>query len=73
MSAPKGILLLNCRVCDDILRVDEDYPRPCQCGKSGARYVKGEWILSGPSRFLLIPFEQYDGAVKGLPRVWQVV
>lgn len=67
------ILLLNCRSCDDILRLDEDRPRPCSCGGSAARFVKGEWMLSGNARLLKIDFEEYDGAAKGLRRVWEVV
>lgn len=69
----EGILLLNCRSCDDILRLDEDRPRPCMCGASCGRFSRGAWVLSGPSRILRITFEEYDGAIKGLPRRWEVV
>jgi len=68
-----GILLLNCRTCDDILRLDEDHVRACLCGGATARFVKGAWVLSGNSRLLSIPFEQYDGAAKGLLRTWKVI
>ena len=68
-----GILLLNCRSCEDIQRLDEDHPRPCFCGKSAARFVGGKWITSGSCRILKISFEEYDGAAPGLVRKWEVV
>jgi hypothetical protein len=72
-SQQGGIILLNCTSCDDILRLDEDQPRPCLCGKATARLVSGKWLTSGPSRLLRISFEDYDGAVRGLARTWRVI
>jgi hypothetical protein len=72
-ALPGGIILLNCTSCDDILRLDEDHVRPCFCGKATARFVQGKWLTSGPSRLLHIAYEDYDGAVPGLPRTWRVV
>jgi len=68
-----SILLLNCRSCDDILRLDEEHPRPCLCGASAARFIGGSFVLSGPARLLSISFEDYDGAAKGIPKRWEVV
>ena len=67
------ILLLNCRSCDDILRLDEERGRACLCGMSAARFVAGKWMVSGNARLLKIDFEQYDGAAKGLKRTWEVM
>lgn len=72
-SACQAILLLNCRSCDDILRMDEEFQRPCMCGKSTARFVSGKWMVSGPTRMISISFEQYDGAAPGLSRTWMVL
>jgi hypothetical protein len=72
-SADRAILLLNCRSCDDILRVDEHHPRVCMCGKSTARRVHDDWICSGPSRLLSITFEEYDGAAPGIYRRWKAL
>ena len=66
------ILLLNCRVCDDIVRVHEDSPRICFCGQSAAKFVDGEFVHTGTSRVIEIELEEYDGAAPGEPRRWTV-
>ncbi len=73
-SRETSILLLNCKSCDDILRLEEDHLRPCLCGQSTARPdARGQWIVAGPARLMSIPFEEYDGAIKGAPRKWFLV
>jgi hypothetical protein len=72
-SSETGILLLNCKSCDDILRLDEDHPRPCLCGASSARFVQKNWMLSGPARLMRISFEDYDGAIPGLALTWELL
>jgi len=64
--------LLNCRQCDDIVRLLEEMPRTCFCGKSAGRFTGKEFVLSGPCRTLLIELEEYDGAAPGKPRKWTV-
>lgn len=65
-----GILLLNCKSCDDIVRVD-DLSRPCHCGKSSVRFdAQGTPELSGQGRLMTIPFEDYDGAIPGETKTW---
>jgi hypothetical protein len=66
------IQLLNCRICDDILRVHEEMPRTCLCGKSAARYTGKEFSFTGSCRILIIDIEEYDGAAPGKPRKWTV-
>ncbi len=65
---------MNCRSCDDILRLDEDHaPRPCLCGKATARFVSDGWILAGSARLMRIAFEEYDGAAPGMQRRWELL
>lgn len=66
------ILLLNCRHCEDILRLQEDLSRTCFCGKSAGRFIGKEFVISGPSRMIEIDIEEYDGAAPGEARKWRV-
>ena len=66
------MLLLNCRVCDDILRAHDDMPRSCLCGASRTETVNEELRFIGHCRVLEIEVEQYDGAAPGQDRTWRV-
>lgn len=72
MKKQPPIQLLNCRECEDILRVHEEMPRTCLCGKSAARFSGKAFVFSGPARILLIDTEEYDGAVPGKPSKWTI-
>lgn len=68
-----AIGLLNCRRCDDIVKLIEK-SRSCECGASSGR-LENESAgaeVTGPARVLLIPWESYDGIVEGEERAFQV-
>lgn len=71
-SKQPPIQILNCRECDDMLRVLEEMPRTCFCGKSAARFTGKEFQFSGPCRALLIDIEEYDGSAPGKTSKWTV-
>lgn len=71
-SRHEPIVLLNCRECDDILRITEGHARTCECGKSAARFAAGTLLRTGPSRVIEIDIEEYDGAAPGEDRKWRV-
>ena len=66
------IQLLNCRECDDILRLHEEQPRTCFCGKSAGRFDGKVFVVSGLARLLEISIEEYDRAAPGEDRKWRV-
>lgn len=70
-SRSQSILLLNCRNCDDILRLNDDVARSCLCGQSKATIEDGEVVTTGPSRIFEIDYEQYDGAAPGENKIWR--
>ena len=64
------ICLLNCRSCEDILRLTEKR-RTCECGKSTGNMVKVKGGGEEPhidgtyARILAMQFEDYDRLVPG--------
>ena len=78
MSKPEkkpreSILVLNCRLCDDLQRLQEDRPRSCLCGKSAGRLdAHGATRVEGPARVIEIDIEEYDGAGPGEDRKWRI-
>lgn len=66
--------LLNCRNCDDVLRLGP-HVRRCDCGQTSGHLdgTRIPPIVEGfHARVLKIDWEQYDSAVPGETRRWQV-
>lgn len=68
---PPPLLLMNCRQCDDVLKLVGRI-RVCECASSSGRESDGQALTDGPCRVLAIDWEQYDGAVPREPRTWFV-
>lgn len=67
------MFLLNCRSCDDVVKL-VDKLRSCECGRSqGAHYANGSHHVSGPARVLTITWEAYDGITEGESRPFTVL
>jgi hypothetical protein len=66
--------LLNCRACDDVVKLVEK-SRSCECGKSSGLLngVGGLYWLIGPCRALAITWEAYDGITEGESRPFIVL
>jgi len=69
---PPPLLLLNCRQCDDILKLVDTGTRACECARSSGTLRAGVAQTEGPCRVLAIDWEQYDGAAPRQPRTWCV-
>lgn len=75
--------LLNCRRCDDVVKLVEDKERSCECGavrgkiqpelKRGGVIYAERILISGPERVLEIPWEAYDGITAGEMRYFSVL
>lgn len=76
--------LLNCRRCDDVLKLVEDKERSCECGsvrgkiqpevkRDGVIYAERVLVIGGASRVFEIPWEAYDGVVEGETRDFRVL
>lgn len=76
MTRPRpadAIFLVNCTACDDIFRANPDRIRACVCGKSTFTEREGRILPSGRQcRILRIDWEQYDGAIVGELRRWEI-
>ena len=64
--------LLNCRRCDDVVKLVED-ERSCECGLSHGRLHEGAAVTTGPVRLLAIDWETYDGMAPGETREFSVL
>ncbi len=74
MAREATFFLLNCRDCDDILRLEDGLRRPCMCGHSTAAFdSRGKVMVSGNARLIEISYEDYDSAAPGEPKRWKVV
>jgi hypothetical protein len=77
MSESLTMKLLNCRRCDDVVKLVEGKSRSCECGATtgsiqaaaGAERVQ----LSGAGRVLEISWEAYDGIAEGEVRTFGVL
>ncbi len=77
MSAPAHptMKLLNCRRCDDVVKLVENKERSCECGSTRGKLqpevtrngtVFAERVLiTGAERVLEISWEAYDGIAEG--------
>lgn len=62
--------LLNCKACDDVLKMI-DRSRSCECGKTSGSLRNDVPRAEGPcARVLRIPWEDYDSTAVGLQRRW---
>jgi len=68
----KGMKLLNCTLCDDVIRVTTIL-RHCECQASSAIEGPDGIKKDGPCRLLGIPWEEYDGAYPGAVRKFHVL
>lgn len=68
------MILLNCKRCDDILKLSELRTRTCECGScSGSLDKSGKVTTTGSPRLFEIPWTEYDLADKsGEWRRWRV-
>jgi hypothetical protein len=57
------MLLLNCRVCDDVLTLTEQ-PRSCSCGNATGQLLGQLPIVKG-ARLLELSWESYDKSKVG--------
>lgn len=65
--------LLNCRRCDDVLKLIEK-ERVCECGGCRGRVSEaGEVTATGSARVLTIGWEAYDGIEEGETRPFSVL
>lgn len=69
--------LLNCRRCDDVVKLVEGKERSCECGATRGRLAtqasRERVLVSGAERVLEIPWEAYDGIAEGETRAFGVV
>ena len=75
--------LLNCRRCDDVVKLVSDKERSCECGLAKGKiiaeteragHIYAERIqLTGSARVLEISWEAYDGIAEGEQRDFGVV
>ncbi len=66
--------LLNCRRCDDVVKLIEDRPRSCECAACrGSLSETGGVRVTGPARVLEIDYESYDGIAEGEQRPFTVL
>ena len=66
--------LLNCRRCDDIVKLIEDKYRSCECGAcQGVTLENGRVLVAGPARVLEIGWEAYDGIAEGEVKLFGVL
>ena len=64
------MLLLNCKSCDDVLKL-VDKTRTCECGQSSGRLDnETPQVVGALARLLNIPWEDYDSVAAGLERRW---
>ncbi len=85
MSAPAHptMKLLNCRRCDDVVKLVENKERSCECGATRGKLqpeikrndvIYAERVLvTGAERVLEISWEAYDGIVDGETRMFGVL
>ena len=72
MRAPP-MKLLNCRHCDDVVKLVEK-ERSCECGHArGSVSDSGAVTVSGSGRVLAISWEAYDGIEEGEARTFTVL
>lgn len=71
--SPALMYLLNCRACDDVVKLIEK-PRTCECGRSrGGIDGNGDPSVQGNARVLTIAWEAYDGITEGESRPFTVL
>jgi len=66
MSEPP-LRLLNCRHCDDIVKLIET-ERLCECGKTRGFLRGEELVITGSPRVFALEWEAYDGIAEGESR-----
>lgn len=69
--------LMNCRRCDDVVKLVEGKTRVCECGATQgsiqASTVPERVLVWGAGRVLEISWEAYDGIAEGEVRTFGVV
>lgn len=66
------LLLLNCRSCDDVVRLVES-ERACGCGAARGWALNDVMTLSPSARVIVISWEAYDGIAEGESRLFTVL
>jgi hypothetical protein len=68
-----SLLLMNCRRCDDVVKLVEK-ERACECGLArGKETDAGEVTVTGSVRVFTITWEAYDGIEEGESRGFGVL
>lgn len=65
--------LLNCKRCDDVVKLVDIRTRTCECGAASGKLEGDERAtVTGPARVFVIRWEDYDGAMPGERKAWSV-
>lgn len=66
--------LLNCKRCDDVVKLVDNKTRSCECGLSSGRVDKQDIPdVTGPARVIELPWQEYDQASDGAWYRWRMV
>lgn len=66
--------LLNCKKCDDLVKLTDLRTRTCECGACTGMVDKRETpTVTGPARVFEIPWNEYDQAAAGEWQRWRLI
>jgi hypothetical protein len=67
------VKLLNCKNCDDVLKLTDFRTRTCECGAcTGTVDAKETAATTGPARVFDLPWSEYDQAADSAWHKWRL-